>query len=73
MASITVRIPDELKKELQEIGINISEVTRKALEAEVKKIQEQRAQEAAQKLSQLLSDIPDEEIIKTIRETREQR
>ena len=73
MASITVRITDELKKQLQETGINISEVTRKALEAEVKKIQEQRAQEAAKKLSQLLSDVPDEEIIKTIRETREQR
>ena len=73
MASITVRIPDELKKQLQETGINISEVTRKALEAEVKKIQEQRAQEAAKKLSQLLSEVPDDEIIKTIRETREQR
>ncbi len=73
MASITVRIPDELKKELQETGINISEVTRKALEAEVKKIQEQRAQEAAKKLSKLLREVPDEEIIKTIRETREQR
>lgn len=73
MASITVRITDELKKELQETGINISEVTRKALEAEVKKIQEQRAQEAAKKLSKLLREVPDEEIIKTIRETREQR
>lgn len=73
MASITVRIPDQLKKELQETGINISEVTRRALEAEVKKIQEQRAQKAAQKLSQLLSRVPDEEIITAIRETRDQR
>ena len=73
MASITVRISDELKKELQDSGINISEVTRKALKAEVKKIQEQRAREAAQELSQLLSEVPDEEIIKAIRETRDQR
>jgi post-segregation antitoxin (ccd killing protein) len=71
MASITVRISDELKKELQESGINISEVTRKALKTEIKKIKEQRAREAAQKLSQLLSEVPDEEIIKTIRETRD--
>jgi len=73
MASITVRIPDELKKELQETGVNISEVTRKALEDEVKKIKEQKAREAAHKLSQLLSEVPDEEIIKAIRETRDQR
>jgi len=73
MASITVRIPDELKKELKDTGIKISEVTRKALENEVKRIQELRAKEAAKRLSELLSEIPDEDIIKTIRETRDQR
>lgn len=73
MASITVRISDELKKELQDFGINISEVTRKALRAEVERIQEQNAHEAAKNLSRLLRDIPDEDIIKSIRETRDQR
>ena len=73
MASITVRIPDELKKELEDTGVKISEVTRKALENEVKRIQEQRAKEAAKRLSELLSAIPDEDIIKAIRETRDQR
>ncbi len=73
MASITVRIPDELKKELEDTGVKISEVTRKALENEVRRIQEEKAREAAKKLSQLLREIPDEEIIKAIRETRDQR
>lgn len=73
MASITVRIPDELKKELEDTGVKISEVTRKALENEVKRIQELRAKEAAKRLSELLSEIPDEEIIKAIRETRDRR
>ena len=73
MASITVRIPDELKKELEDTGVKISQVTRKALENEVKRIQELRAKEAAKRLSQLLREIPDEEIIKAIRETRDQR
>ncbi len=73
MASITVRISDELKRELEDTGVKISEVTRKALENEVKRIQELRAKEAALKLSQLLSEIPDDEIIKAIRETRDQR
>ena len=73
MASITVRIPDELKKQLEDTGVKISQVTRKALENEVKRIQELRAKEVAKRLSQLLSEIPDEEIIKAIRETRDQR
>ena len=73
MASITVRIPDKLKKELEDTGVKISKVTRKALENEVKRIQELRAKEAAKRLSELLSEIPDEEIIKAIRETRDQR
>ncbi len=73
MASITVRIPDELKKELEDTGVKISKVTRKALENEVKRIQELRAKEAAKRLSELLSEIPDEEIIKAVRETRDQR
>jgi post-segregation antitoxin (ccd killing protein) len=73
MASITVRIPDELKKELEDTGVKISEVTRKALENEVRRIQEEKAREAAEKLSQLLHEIPDEEIIKAIRETRDKR
>ena len=73
MASITVRIPDELKKELEDTGVKISQVTRRALENEVKRIQELRAKEAAKRLSELLREIPDKEIIKAIRETRDQR
>jgi len=73
MASITVRIPDELKKQLEETGVKISQVTRKALENEVRRIQDEKAREAAEKLSQLLREIPDEEIIKATRETRDQR
>lgn len=73
MASITVRIPDELKKEVEDADVEIDEVTRRALEEEVERIKAERAREAAEKLGNLLSDIPDEEIIKAIRETRDQR
>src|SRR4030042_1055072 len=73
MASITVRVPNELKRELEETGVKISEVTRRALENEVKRIREEKAREAARKLSELLSEVPDDEIIRAIRETRDQR
>jgi len=73
MTSITVRISEELKAELIAAGVKISEVTRRALEEEMKRIREERARESAERLSQILSNVPDEEIVKAVRETRDQR
>jgi len=73
MTSITVRISEELKAELIAAGVKISEVTRRALEEEMKRIREERARESAEILSQILSNVPDEEIVKAVRETRDQR
>jgi hypothetical protein len=53
--------------------VKISEVTRRALEDEVKRVREEKAREAARRLSELLSGVPDDEIIKAIRETRDRR
>jgi hypothetical protein len=50
-----------------------SEISRKALEKEVQRIKIARAKEAAMRLSELLTDVTDEEIIEAIRETRDQR
>jgi Arc/MetJ-type ribon-helix-helix transcriptional regulator len=72
MTSITVRIPDELKKEIDELG-EVSEVTRTAIEKEVKRLKMAKAKEAAKKLSTLLASIPDEDILKAVRETRDER
>ena len=72
MTSIIVRISEELKAELIAAGVKISE-TRRALEEEVKRIREERARESAERLSQILSNVPDEEIVKAVRETRDQR
>jgi hypothetical protein len=42
MVSLTRRIPDEPKKDFEEAEIKISEITRKALEKEVQRMQAQR-------------------------------
>lgn len=73
MTSITVRIPDELKREIDELGVEVSEVTRTAIEKEVKRLKMEKAKEAAQKLSRLLASIPDEKILEAVRETRDER
>jgi len=73
MTSVTVRIPDDLKKEIEALGIKVSAVTRQALRNEVQRLKAQRAKEAAEKLSELLADVPNEEIVKVIRESRDER
>jgi predicted transcriptional regulator len=73
MTSVTVRIPPELKREIEELRIQVSEVTRSALENEVKRLKRKRAAEAAEKLGELLANIPDQAIIKVVRESRDER
>ncbi len=73
MTSVTVRIPDELKREIDSLGVEVSEVTRSALENEVRRIKKAKAKDAAAKLGKMLANVPDEEIIGAIRESRNER
>lgn len=71
--TITVRIPKEVKNDIQRYKIKISKVVRKALEEEIKRRKLEELKEAADRLGELLAQIPDEEIVKTIKETRKLR
>jgi post-segregation antitoxin (ccd killing protein) len=73
LTSITVRIPDEMKKDIETLKIEVSEVTRTALENEVKRLKREKAKEAAAKLSKLLATVPDEEIKQAVRKSRDER
>lgn len=73
MTSITVRIPDDLKKEIEELGVQVSQVTRTALEDEVRRLKREKAKQAAEKLSRLLADVPDEAITRAVRGSRDER
>jgi len=73
MTSITVRIPDDLKKEIEALGVQVSQVTRTALEDEVRRLKREKAKQAAEKLSRLLADVPDEAITRAVRESRDER
>jgi len=73
MTSITVRVSENLKREIETLGVEISEVTRTALENEVKRLKRNKANEAAEKLGKLLADVPDEAITNAVRESRDQR
>ena len=73
MTSITVRISDEMKKDIETLKIEVSEVTRTALENEVKRLKRIKAEKAVANLSKLLAKVPDEEIKQAVRESRDER
>jgi post-segregation antitoxin (ccd killing protein) len=70
---VTIRVDKTLKKKIKKYKIPVSKITREALEEEIKKHEKQQLTNAINEMKTLLSKIPDEEIIKTIRESRDQR
>jgi post-segregation antitoxin (ccd killing protein) len=68
--TISVRIPKELKEKIKKYGINISHVVRKALEEELRKKKIEEAREAAKRLGEFFSKIPEENIVKCIKISR---
>ena len=67
---ISVRVPTELKDDLKRYGIEVSEVTRKALEEEVRRREREELQRMAEELGEFLEKIPQERIVEGIREDR---
>ena len=67
---ITVRVPRELKEELRRYGVEVSEVTRRALEGEVRERRRMELEEAARSLGESLGRIPEGRIVRSIREDR---
>jgi len=70
--TITAKIPKELKEKIRRLNINASRVIREALEAEVRRREEERLKALAREVSRILNKIPKEEIVRTIREARDE-
>jgi antitoxin CcdA len=70
---ITVRVNRSLKAKLKKHRINVSHTVREALESEVKKCEDAELIQDITEMKAILQKIPDEEIVKVIRESREQR
>jgi len=70
---ITVRVPKSLKDELRKRGIELSGVVRKALEDELRKRERKELESAATGLGGLFSRMSEDDIVRAIREQREQR
>jgi len=70
---ISVRIPEELQRELKKYGINEVEVIRRALINEVKKAKAKELEGRINEVEDILKKIPFEDVVKSIREDRESR
>jgi post-segregation antitoxin (ccd killing protein) len=70
---ITVRVNKSLKAKLRKHRIDVSKTVRDALEDEVKKREAEELVQAICDMKAVLQKIPDEEIVKAIRESRDQR
>ena len=69
---ITVRVDKSLKEKIRKHRINVSKTVRDALEDKVKKGRCELEQ-AIEQMKAVLAKIPDEEIVRAVRESRDQR
>lgn len=70
---VTVRVKKSLKEKARKYKINVSKTVRAALEDEIRKREEEELYQALSDIKTILQKIPDEEIVKAIRESRDQR
>jgi antitoxin CcdA len=71
--TVSTKIPKQLKEKMQSLKIKPSKILRKALEEEVKKREIEEIKEEINKLKPTLDKINMEDIVKSIREDRDNR
>jgi predicted transcriptional regulator len=72
-AVISIRVPDETKRDIERYGIEVSSVARKAIEEEINRRKLEEAAKAAEELGDYFSKTPEEQILQWIREDRRTR
>ena len=70
--TVSAKVPYELREKAAKLGINVNQLIRRALEEEVKRREREQLRVMAREASEILSKIPEEEIVKIIRESREE-
>ncbi len=73
MVVVSVRIPRELKMKAKSYGIKISEVLRRALEEEIRRLEMEEIRTLLNRFKEGMKEISREDIVSVIRESREER
>lgn len=70
-ATVSAKIPREIKHKIEEYGIKPSEVIRKAIQNEIKKFEIMNLKKESELLKPIINKIKSELVAKSIREDRE--
>lgn len=70
--TVSAKVPYELREKASKLGVNVNQLIRRALEEEVKRREVEQLKSVAQEVSRILSKIPEEEVVKVVREGREE-
>jgi len=70
-ATVTAKIPVELKETLNRLDVNVSGLIRQALEVEAKRLEEARLRKLAEDAGRILQKVPAEELVEAVRLGRE--
>ena len=71
--TVSAKIPSELKKKLNGFGVNVSALMREALQSEVKRLERERLRKLADEAGAILQKIPEDELVQSVRESRDSR
>lgn len=73
LVTVSAKIPEELRRKMSELGIKPSEVIRKAIEDEIKRMEIERLKEKMKGVKHILERLSVERAVKSIRRDRESR
>ena len=72
--TISAKIRKEVWYKLKKRGVRFSEIIRRAIEEELNKLEkEEELEEKIEKATKILNKIPEEEVVASIREDRDER
>jgi len=71
--TVSARIPPELKEKIDRYNVKTSEVIRGALEKEVERREREELEKRIQEVKPILDKFTAEEVVRLIREDRDQR
>jgi SspJ family small acid-soluble spore protein len=72
-AIITVRVDKKTKDKIKKHRINVSETVRKALNEQIEEKEQEELRGALREAGKILRKIPEKEIVRAVRESREKR
>jgi len=72
LVTVTAKIPEELRKRLEGLDVNVSGLIREALKREVERLEMERLRRRAGEAGRILREVPSEELVRVVRESREE-